>query len=328
MNVTANKVLEILYDREEAFLSVDELASGAGLTMRRLAEALAELEGRGHVLERRPAEGVRLARPVRLDAHLIERGLGTVRVGRNAICFPEVDSTNDVAFEAAAQEDCDGLAVLAEYQRRGRGRQGRLWVSPPGMNILLSVLLLDEPDRLPQEAVTIAAGLAAAEGIREACGVACRLKWPNDVWVEGAKVAGVLVEVRRRACGRCVVVGIGVNVNASPPPDGTGWPATDLARHAGVPVERIEVARGVLRRLDFWVGEIAAGRLEGLRQAWVGLCGILNERAAVTCGARRYVGRVLDVSPLEGLVLACDDGRTVRLPADNSSLALPRRSPP
>lgn len=335
MRLAHVRVLEVLYDRRELLVPRDDLLRAAQLSPRGLEGALEHLRRAGQVLEESP-HGVRLGRPARLDAHLIERGLGTRRVGRNVICFAEVGSTNDVAFQASRQRNADGLAVLAEHQRKGRGRLGRSWISPPGANVLMSVLLTEPAGaspaakgpakpggaggELPHEAVTIAAGLAVAEGVEAACGVACQLKWPNDVCAEGRKLAGVLVEVRRRGTLRCVIVGVGINANASPPRAAVDRPATDLAALTGSPVERIEVVRHVLRRLDHWVGEIASGRLEGLHDLWTGRCAMVNHRAAVLCGGRRYEGRVLDVSPREGLVLRCDQGQTVRLPAETSSL--------
>ena len=361
MNRAAATVLELLYDRGEGFVAMDELGKTCGLRPDGLAGVLAELEAAGQKLELSPAHGVRLVGPARLDSRLIERGLDVCRVGRSVICFAEVDSTNDVAFEAvrlgssgAGAADCDGLVVLAEHQRRGRGRQGHAWQSPPGANILMSAVLVEEspramplrvlaeghedaptcspaedrvwawhPSHLPHEAVTIAAGLAVAEAVESACGVSCHLHWPNDVFVEGRKLAGILVEVRKSGPRRCVMIGIGINVNASPPRSELGRPATDLASHVGAPVERIEVVRCVLRRLDHWIGEIGQERLAELRQGFVQRCGLLNHRLTVLSAGQEYVGRVLDVSPLDGLVLRCDQGLTVRLPAETSSLVPP-----
>jgi BirA family transcriptional regulator, biotin operon repressor / biotin---[acetyl-CoA-carboxylase] ligase len=318
MKRAAARILELLYDREGAFVAMGELAQSFSASPKSLSAALEEIAQAGQKLERSPAQGVRLVRPIRLDAGLIERGLGTSRVGRSVICFPEVDSTNDVVYEASRQRQADGLVVLAEFQRSGRGRQGHQWISPPGANVLMSVLLVD--DSLGHEAVTISAGLAVAEGVEAACGVPCSLKWPNDVLVEGRKLSGVLVEIRKRAARRCLVIGIGINVNVSPPTGRVDQPAADLAAQTGAPVERTEVIRHVLRRFDYWVGQIGRGRLEALRQGWISRCGILNQRLAVLSAGHQYVGTVLDVNPLEGLVLRCDEGMTVHLPADASSI--------
>jgi len=316
----ADRILELLYDRQEAFCLPDELAAATGMTRTAADRAVEEIARRGQTLEFSPANGVRLRRPVRLDAHLIERNLGTKRAGRNVICFEQVDSTNDVAFDSARQAGADGLAVLAESQRQGRGRRGRRWISPPQAGVLMSVLLIDPASSLAHDALTIAAGVATTQGVEDACGVQCRLKWPNDVLLDDGKLAGVLVEVRRRASRRCVVVGIGVNVNAAPPARQVGQPARSLAQCLGHSVERIEVARAVLRRLDDWVSRIRHGRTDDLHDQWLYRCDMVNQRVCVLCNGKRHVGRVLDVSPLEGLMLSQDNGLRVELPAEGSTL--------
>ena len=317
---TADRILEILYDRGDTFVSLAELASAAGAGRRRVDAALQELGRRGHELEYAPAQGLRLVRPAGIDARLIERRLEGRRVGRSVLCFPAVGSTNDVAFDSARQGDTDGLVVLADSQHAGRGRQGRRWLSPPRTNLLMSVLLLDESQSLRHEPLTIAAGLAVAQGLDDACGIACRLKWPNDVLLGGAKLAGVLVEIRQTDGRRAVVVGVGINVNAAPPPGEVDRPATCVADCLFHPTERNEIAAAVLARLDDWLVAIGRDDLSSIHDEWIARCDMLNERLAVRWGDRRCEGRVLDVSPLEGLVLCDDQGRTVHIPAAGATV--------
>lgn len=315
----ADQVLALLYDRAEAFFPLDELASVAGVSWAQVESAVVELTRRGQHVERSPAHGLRLTRPIAMDSHLLERGLSTRRIGRSILCFPEVDSTNDVALAAIPQGGTDGLVVTAECQRCGRGRQGRPWLSRPGANVLLSTVLLDSAGAPPQESMTIAAGLAVAEAIAETCGLECELKWPNDVMLDGRKVAGVLVE-RRSGANACVVVGIGANANRAPADDEVDRPATCLAAVAGHPIDRIPLVRALLGRLDERVARLCDEAFEELHTSWLARCGMVNERVAAVCAGRRYEGRVLDVSPLEGLILSCDDGTCVHLAAERTSM--------
>ncbi len=171
-----DRVLELLYDRGEKFFLADELAATGGLDRQRLDRAIESLRDRGQGVEFSPGHGFRLAGSPKLDSHLIERDLGAARVGRSVICFDEVGSTNDVALDSARQGGTDGLVICAESQRSGRGRQGSQWLSPPRENLLFSALLIYPTGSVSHEALTIATGLAVAEGIEEACGLACRLK--------------------------------------------------------------------------------------------------------------------------------------------------------
>jgi len=316
----ANVILGLLYDRRD-FVSMHELGAEVGCSgdSERLQRGLDELRGRGHKIDLEPARGVRLARPIRLDAWLVERGLDTELIGRSVVCFDEVDSTNDVAMGSAAQEGTGGLVVTAESQRAGRGRQGSKWISPPGDGLLFSVLLTDGAELLAHEPTTIASGLAVAEGIEESCSIRCELKWPNDVCIRGEKVAGVLIESRPEGPTRATAIGIGVNVYASPPREAIGRPATHLSDHSEF-AERVDLIRSILRRLDYWRGEIMARRHDLLHEQWMRRCGMLHQRVRILSGGVEQVGRVVDISPLEGLVLARDDGGHVHLHAAVSTV--------
>ena len=316
----ANVILGLLYDRRD-FVSMHELAAEVRCPgdSDRLQRALDELRHRGHIIDIEPARGLRLARPIRLDAYLVERDLNTNLIGRSVVCFDEVDSTNDVAMGSVAQEGTGGLVVTAESQRAGRGRQGSRWISPPGAGLLFSVLLTDGPELLGHEATTIASGLAVAEGIEESASIQCDLKWPNDVCIRGDKVGGVLIESRQHGPTRATAIGIGVNVYESPPPESIGRPATHLSDHSES-AGRVDLLRSILRRLDYWRGEIMAGRYEALHDEWLRRCGMLHQRVRILSGGVEYVGRTVDISPLEGLILARDDGVHVHLQAAVSTV--------
>ncbi len=258
--------------------------------------------------------------PRPLRAADIEAGLDTARVGRSVICFPEVDSTNDVCWDSARQGDTDGLVILAERQRRGRGRRGRPWQASDGEAILMSVLLLGEPDALSCEALPIAAGVAVAEVIDRLSPGLADLKWPNDVLIDGAKLAGVLVEHRRVGNRQGVVVGIGVNVLAAPPLEAIGQPATCLASHLSHPPDRIALVRLLLQRLDARIADVEAGRTDAIHDAWLAHSGMIGRRVRVESGGACYSGHVLDVSPLEGLVLADDVGHRWYIPAAGATV--------
>ncbi|NLW87853.1 MAG: biotin--[acetyl-CoA-carboxylase] ligase [Planctomycetes bacterium] len=313
----AARVLEVLYDSDHVFCSLPDLCSRCGVSRKRLMAAIEVLGHEGQLVELSP-HGARLKAPAALNAQLIERGLKNRRVGGSVLCFSQVGSTNDVAFDAAQRAECDGLAVFAERQTSGRGRFGRQWVSEPGANLLASVLLIDES--IPHDAVTIASGLAVAEAVENSAGVHCRLKWPNDVLIGDAKVAGVLVETRKVNRRRCLVIGIGINVNASPQADSLRRPATSIAQHVEHVPRRIEIARELLSRLDHWVGVIEAGRLDDIHGPWLDHCDMINSRVGITCSGRQYVGRVLDIDPTRGLCLSLDSGQNVFLPASFSTM--------
>jgi BirA family transcriptional regulator, biotin operon repressor / biotin---[acetyl-CoA-carboxylase] ligase len=161
----------------------------------------------------------------------------------------EVDSTNTYVRELARQGAKDGLVVAADHQTAGRGRLDRRWESPPGTNLLASVLV--RPDCGPDEVhlCTAAVALAGADACRDEAGTEVLLKWPNDLLAQGSKVGGVLAEadfVARALAG--VVVGIGINVAWPGPPEAAGT-NLDAWRSGGPPVDRRALLDRLLERL-------------------------------------------------------------------------------
>ncbi|HEY2369237.1 MAG TPA: biotin--[acetyl-CoA-carboxylase] ligase, partial [Polyangiaceae bacterium] len=160
-----------------------------------------------------------------LAALIAERGIA---LGKPVELFDEIDSTNDALKRAAKHGAAHGTLYVAESQARGRGRQGRTWLGERGESILASVLLrIDcEPRRLPP--LAIVAGLAT----RDAIGAGAKIKWPNDVLIDGKKVAGILVEaVLSGARVEAIVVGVGVNVHQRNFPDEIAARATSVTLH-------------------------------------------------------------------------------------------------
>jgi BirA family transcriptional regulator, biotin operon repressor / biotin---[acetyl-CoA-carboxylase] ligase len=145
-------------------------------------------------------------------------------------------------------EHGEGTVAVAEEQTEGRGRLGRSWLSPPGTNILCS-LLLEPPVELPRlPELSVVAGQACAETIAELTGLQPTIKLPNDVLIGERKVAGILAEAR----GGRVILGIGINVNADPVELGPDLraPATSLSAELGRPVNRVELLASLLAALE------------------------------------------------------------------------------
>jgi len=130
-------------------------------------------------------------------------------IGRPRVHHRLTDSTNERAKELALQGAPHGTIVTADEQTAGRGRQGRSWVAAPGSALLLSVLLRDLGKA--QAHLPLAAALAVCDACERAAPVSCRIKWPNDVWIDGRKVAGILIEGRPQE--GWAVLGVGVNVS-------------------------------------------------------------------------------------------------------------------
>lgn len=166
----------------------------------------------------------------------------------------EVDSTNDEIRRLALASAADGTVVLADRQTAGRGRRGAAWVCPPGQALAFSVLVRPEEPKALWPRLALAAGLAVAEAL-ELQGVVTGIKWPNDVWIDGKKICGVLVE----AGSDFAIIGIGVNVNVPSFPDELAETATSLLIESGEPHDRAGVLASILRRLEIRRHQIDRG---------------------------------------------------------------------
>jgi BirA family biotin operon repressor/biotin-[acetyl-CoA-carboxylase] ligase len=173
----------------------------------------------------------------------------TGRLGRPYRFVEECASTQLLIASGASE----GETVVADHQSEGRGRLGRAWVDEPGTSVLMSVCLRPrvEPARLPE--LTVVAARSVAEAIAAETGLAPVLKHPNDVLVEGRKLAGVLAEASE---GR-VVLGIGVNVGQTTPPSDTRLPASSLRLETGRDHDRARLVAAILNRLGPAIDEWA-----------------------------------------------------------------------
>jgi BirA family biotin operon repressor/biotin-[acetyl-CoA-carboxylase] ligase len=200
----------------------------------------------------------------------------------------ETTSTNDEAARLAEAGAPEGTWVVADAQTAGRGRRGRVWVSPPGAGLYLSVVF--RPDSQESQAgggdaaipvLTLMAGVAVVEAVSRAAGVRAMLKWPNDVVIEGAagkggparrKLAGILAEASTTAGAlQHVIVGIGVNVRrAAYPPDVAGR-AIALEEVAGRAIDRDAVRDAILTALMTWRGRVRVTGVAPLFDAWKNL---------------------------------------------------------
>ena len=220
-------------------------------------------------------------------------------------------STNDEAAALLARGEGEGVVVVATRQTAGRGRGGARFASPPG-GLYASCVVRVAQGLLPA-GVVAAAGVALAEAVEEnAPGVVCRLKWPNDLWVDGKKAAGLLAEAPSGPAGAPpagtvpVIVGVGVNVAAVPkdlaPEVAAQTTALDL--HAGAPVDRGALLAAFLVRLDArFLATTSAEGLRALERDHRARLALLGERVRCLVGDATRRGRLVDASMSRGIAL-------------------------
>jgi BirA family biotin operon repressor/biotin-[acetyl-CoA-carboxylase] ligase len=262
-----------------------------------------------------------------LDAATVAPLLGTAWLGQAWWHLDRCGSTNDVAA-AWARGDVEGrgraphgAVVVTEIQESGRGRQGRRWHQAPGESLAMSIVLRPPlpPSRLPP--ITLVAGVAVAEAVARH-EVRPRLKWPNDVLAgdggpggRGRKLAGILTEL----VGDAVVVGIGVNLNATSLPDEIAEIATTLRIERGRPVDRALFAAALCERLEAWTDRFIAEGPAPVAAAWRTHADFFGRPISIVDGSRRTDGIADGLDDEGALRLRLPDGRTLRIVAGEVS---------
>ncbi|HHL39644.1 MAG TPA: biotin--[acetyl-CoA-carboxylase] ligase [Deltaproteobacteria bacterium] len=270
-------IVGLLKQRAGRWHSGQALSSELGLSRTAVWKHIKGLRRAGYAIEASPSRGYRLDLS-RLPFNAVEigAGLATEFVGRSLHFHEELDSTNRTAHELAAAGAPEGAAVVAESQRAGRGRLGRRWHSPPGLNIHTSIVLRPAVEPHRAHGLTLMAAVALAETIASTAGVRPALKWPNDVLIEGRKTAGILLELVSEADRvGFVVVGMGVNVNSTAddfPPELRGR-ATSLRQAAGTELSRTALLQALYLNVEKWYKVLLHAGLGPVLDAWRGYFG-------------------------------------------------------
>lgn len=189
----------------------------------------------------------------RLVAEELQAGLGSAVIGREIIVLEQTGSTNDAILQVANANSKEGLVVFAEHQTAGRGQRGNRWESAAGKGLWFSILLRPQIALASSPRLTAWAAEAISGAIRNEFSLAPAVKLPNDVLIDGRKVAGVLIEMRaQRKAAHLAIAGIGVNVNQSPEdfPQKLQGRAISLAMTIGKSVDRQKFAVALLQKLD------------------------------------------------------------------------------
>ncbi len=229
----------------------------------------------------------------------IIRELKTSWVGKSIRYVAETGSTNADGLSLLAAGVVRGTVVIAEKQTAGKGRAGRTWVAPPGCCLTFSILVVPvEPPKI-YPLFTFAAALAACEAVRQATQVTPTVKWPNDIYLSGKKLGGVLVEVGQDPDGRAgLVVGVGLNVNLSEAQIQSLQVdnATSIQKETGYPVSRSTVLIEYMEEFERRADRLLAGYWDEVISDWRSHSETIGRQVEVQVGDRLFIGYAEDVS--------------------------------
>lgn len=288
----SDKILHILADGE--YHSGEELGAVLGVSRAAVWKQLQKLEALNVRLESQRGRGYR----IKGGLSLLSREAVVAQVGEAARPYAEaleivdaLDSTNGLAIERIAKGDAHGYCCTAEVQRSGRGRRGRSWLSPFARNLYFSMVWQFHSGAAALEGLSLCVGVAIARALKRAQVAPIALKWPNDVLLDGRKLAGILLEMQGDPAGICqVVIGVGINVSMDGVDTGAiGQPWADL-REFPLAQDRNRVLALVIDELVVALEEYRRSGFASFREEWQGFDAFRGEEVMVQLGESAVFG--------------------------------------
>jgi len=314
-----DEILQLLRKHPSAFLSGQEISRRLKVSRTAVWKRLRRLRTLGYEIEASTRSGYRLIQsPDLLTPSEINPILKTKWMGRTIHHFQTLDSTNSEAYQLALNGAKEGEVVISESQKKGRGRLGRQWFSPPFLNLYLSVIL--RPKISPHQAslITLMAAVATADAIQKFSGLLPLIKWPNDILLRGRKVAGLLNEIHSEMDRiHFVILGIGVNLNMDEKmfSKEIRAVATSLKIEMGQKVSRKTFLQFFLQELEKWYSIFLEEGGAVILKAWRDRAHIKGRQVKVTSFGETVAGIAIDVDSDGALILETEDGKQKRVVA-------------
>jgi len=254
-----------------------------------------------------------------LDPDKIKANLKTKRIGRKILVYNCTSSTNDIAAEYAKNKENDGLVIFAEEQTSGRGRAGTKWLSSHSDSILCSIVLT--ANKLNAELLSLTCAVAVAEAIGKSVESEAKIKWPNDIILNGKKVAGILLESKPGNASKTYIIGIGINCHQKKDsfPDELQPTATSIDIESQVICDRISLAKRLLTSIDHQL-ETAEQSSEKIIDQWRNLSVQLGHRVKLIYDGREFTGNCIGIDPEKGLILQLDTGGVRMFSASHTTI--------
>ncbi|MBI3812265.1 MAG: biotin--[acetyl-CoA-carboxylase] ligase [Nitrospirae bacterium] len=255
-----------------------------------------------------------------LTVEAVRSGLKTERFGRTLHLYDRIESTNTTALGLAEQGAPEGTVTLADSQTQGRGRMGRHWISPPNVNLYLSIILRPDGDPKRVGLWSLAAAVAVARTIEQTTALPARLKWPNDILVHAKKISGLLLESAIQS-GRVkhLVLGIGLNVNITREvlPESLRASVTSLREELGRELDRIGLLQRLLEQLELQYRFFQIEPPHKVMEAYAALSETLGQTVTVQLPDQEWTGNVIGLTPEGALILEKPDRQSMIVHSDD-----------
>ena len=306
-----DKIIHFLKS-SDGYISGEEISEALNISRAGIWKHIQELRAAGYDIVAVPHLGYQLvSSPDKLFPHEIKCHLHTKVMGKKIFYFDAVNSTMDEAFRLGMEGLEEGTVVCAESQSKGRGRLGRSWTSPKGKGIYMSVILRPRLSQAGVSQLTLLAAVAVAEAIQKISGVAAQIKWPHDLLVHNKKLVGILTEMNAETDRvKFIVVGIGINVNASAsqlPPH-----ATSLKNETLQNFSRVELVQEILRIFEHWYLRFQGEGFAPVITRWKELSLTLGKHIRISDPHQTIEGKAIDIDADGGLLIRSDTGIVIK----------------
>lgn len=242
--------------------------------------------------------------------------LATEKFGKCIVFYDEIGSTNDEAKRLAREGKPEGLLVLSDRQTAGKGRFGRKWHSPEKTGLYCSLILRPPipPSKISQ--LTILAGVAVLETIQKETSLVCKLKWPNDVLINGKKACGILIEsASKKDKVEFAIIGIGININNSKEqfPDEIYHSSTSLKIESGKDFDREKLLSSLLSHLEKEYTCFLESGDKNILRVWRKNNDVLGKQVKIYQGTKLIIGLARDIDDKGNLLVQTGDGKVEKV---------------
>lgn len=302
------KLLELLKNTD-GYLSGEEIGSTLGVSRAAVWKNINALRKDGFVIEAVTNKGYKLSEEADIiSSNFIEKSINTKYLVKKVIFMPTVDSTNEECKRLASEGEKEGTLVVADEQTGGKGRRGRLWKSEKGSGIWMSIILRPEISPWNVSSITLVAGLAVSKAVKEVSGLDAGIKWPNDIYVNGKKLCGILTEMSAQIQQvDFVVVGIGINVNTQYFPSELENIACSLYTEANVKFERNKIIASVWENFEKLYDVFKEKGFEALKKEYEENCINIGKRVRVIA-KDGYEAETVGINENGELLVKTDEG--------------------
>ena len=316
------EILRLLKE-SDTYISGQQLCEQFQVSRTAIWKVIDQLKKEGYEIEAVRNKGYRLIdSPDVMSKAEIESLMDTKWAGSNVVYYDEIDSTNNRAKEAGDNKAPHGTLFVADMQVAGKGRRGRVWQSPAGSSIYMTILLYPEISPLKAPQLTLVMAIAVAEGIKEVTGLDTKIKWPNDIVVNGRKICGILTEMSTEIDYiNHVVIGAGINVNQDDFPEDIRKTASSLKMELGKQVKRSELIAAIMKSFekDYEIF-VKTEDLSGLQELYNSMLVNLDRDVKVLEPGNEYEAHALGINKTGELIVRTAEGEEKEIYAGEVSV--------